>query len=49
MLGFRVVHDHASLSQMMDLDCFVFDFVIFNPIDDYDGGFGDFRREVKMN
>ena len=40
MLGFRVIHDHTSLSQMMYLDWFVFDFVILNPIDDYDGVFG---------
>ena len=49
MLRFRVVHDHTSLSQMTDLDCFVFDFAILNPIDDYDGVFGDFRGQMKMN
>ena len=27
--------------EVMDLDCFVYDFVIFSLIDDYDGVFGD--------
>ena len=41
MLGFRVCHDHVGLSQVMDLDSFVYDFVIFSLIDDYDDVFGD--------
>jgi len=41
MLGLEVCHDYVSLSQVMDLDYFVYDFVIFSRIDDYDGVFGD--------
>ena len=37
----RVCHDQVSLSQVMDLYCFVYDFVIFSIIDDYDYVFGD--------
>ena len=33
----------------MDLDCFIYDFVISNPIDDYDGFFSDFGGDMKMN
>ena len=35
----------------MDLDCFVYDFVIFSLIDDYDDIFGDlewFEGEFKL-
>lgn len=37
----RVCHDQVSLSQVMDLYCFVYDFVIFSLIDDYDDVVGD--------
>ena len=36
----RVYHDQVSLSQVMDLYWFVYDFVIFSLIDDYDDIFG---------
>ena len=41
MLRLRFCHDQVSLSQVMDLYCFVYDFVIFSLIDDYDDVFGD--------
>ena len=41
MLGFRVCHDHVGFSQVIDLDYFVYDLIIFSFIDDYDDVFGD--------
>jgi len=29
--------------KVLDFDCFIFDLVIFKPIDDDDGVFGDLR------
>lgn len=37
----RVCHDQGSLIQVIDLYCFVYDFVIFSLIDDYDDVFDD--------
>ena len=41
MLRLGFCHDQVSLSQVMDLYCLVYDFVIFSLIDDYDGVFSD--------
>ena len=41
MLRLGFWHDQASLSQVIDLYCFVYDYVIFSLIDDYDDVFGD--------
>jgi len=38
MLRFGFCHDLVSFSQVMDLYCFVYDFVIFSLINDYDDG-----------
>jgi len=38
-----VCHDQVSLSEVMNLYCFVYDFVIFSLINDYDDVFGDFK------
>jgi len=35
----RVFHDHTSLVKVFDFDCFIFDLVIFKPIDNDDGVF----------
>ena len=37
----RVCHDQVSLSQVMNFYCFVYDFVTFSLIDDYDDVFGE--------
>ena len=39
MLRLGFYHDQVSLSQVMDLYCFVHDFVIFSLIDYYDDVF----------
>ena len=36
-----VCHDQVSLSEVMNLYCFVYDFVILSFVDDYDGVFGN--------
>ena len=36
----RVYHDQVSLSQVMNLHCFIYDFVIFSLIDDCNHVFG---------
>ena len=41
MLKLGFCHDQVSLSQVMDLYCFVYDFLIFSLINDYDDVFGD--------
>ena len=41
MLSLRFCHDQVSLSQAMNLYCFVYNFVIFSFIDDYDNVFGN--------
>ena len=41
MLMVRVCHDQVSLSQVMDLYYFEYNFVMFSLIDDYDHFFGD--------
>ena len=41
MLRLGFCHDQVSLSQVMDLYCFVYNFVIFSLIDYYDDVFGD--------
>ena len=41
MLRVRVCHDQVSLSQVIDLYYFKYDFIIFSLIDDYDDVFGD--------
>ena len=41
MLRLEFCHDQVSLSQVMDLCCFVYDLIIFSLIDDYDDVFGD--------
>ena len=40
----RILSDPISLSQVMDLYCFVYDFIIFSLINDYDDVFGDLER-----
>ena len=37
----RFCHDQVSLSQVMDLYYFAYNFVIFSLIDDFDDAFGD--------
>ena len=39
----KVCHDHISLTQVMNLYCFVYGFIIFSLIDDYDDVFGDLK------
>jgi len=41
MLRLGFCHDQVSLSQVMDLYCFAYNFVIFSLIDDYDDVCGD--------
>ena len=41
MLRLGFYHDQVSLSQVMDLFYFVYHFVIFSLIDDYDDVFHD--------
>jgi len=41
MLRLGFCHNQISLSQVMDLYCFIYNFVIFSPIDNYDDVFGD--------
>ena len=41
MLKLGFYHNQVSSSQMMDLYRFVYNFIIFSPIDDYDNVFDD--------
>ena len=41
MLRCEFCHDQVSFSQVIDLYCFVYDFIIFSLIDDYDDVFDD--------
>jgi len=41
MLRLGFCHDQVSLSQVMDLYYFTYDFVVFSLIDNYDDIFGD--------
>ena len=40
----RVCHDQVSLSRVIILYCFIYDFIIFSLIDDYDDVFGDLNN-----
>jgi len=45
MLRLGFCHDQVSLSPVMNLYCFVYDFVILSLIDNYDDVFGDLKSE----
>ena len=49
MLGFRVIYDHASLGKNDGCGLFVFDLVVFNPIDDYDGVVGEILNALEVS